>query len=91
MTNVVEQQQIELAEELVYAPAVLILSEDLYPRKLEIVREYIQNASDALDDYRAVAKMLEDRWEPVIKISVHGRSLVIFDTVPEWMPRRWSS
>src|SRR5260370_32308569 len=67
-------------EELVYAAASLILSEDLYPRKLEIVREYIQNASDALDDFRGVAEIVEDRWEPVIKISVHGRSLVIFDT-----------
>ena len=49
------------SEELVYAAAVLILSEDLYPRKLEVVREYIQNASDALDEYMSVADQIEDR------------------------------
>jgi Histidine kinase-, DNA gyrase B-, and HSP90-like ATPase len=67
------------AEELVYAAAVLILSEDLYPRKLEIIREYIQNASDALDEYRSVAEYIQDRSEPLIKISIQGRSLLIFD------------
>jgi len=80
MSEAGTQVTIELPEELVYAPAVLILSEDLYPRKLEVVREYIQNASDALDDFRPVAELIEDRAEPVIKISVQGRSLVIFDT-----------
>lgn len=67
------------SEELVYAAAVLILSEDLYPRKLEIVREYVQNASDALDEYMTVAEQIEDRAEPVIKISIQGRSLLIYD------------
>lgn len=67
------------SEELVYAAAVLILSEDLYPRKLEIIREYIQNASDALDDFIKVAEYLQDRSEPQIKISIQGRSLLIFD------------
>jgi histidine kinase/DNA gyrase B/HSP90-like ATPase len=67
------------SEELVYAAAVLILSEDLYPRKLEIIREYIQNASDALDDFIRVAEYLQDRSEPQIKISIQGRSLLIFD------------
>jgi HSP90 family molecular chaperone len=38
----------EKDEDLVYAPAILILSHDLYPRKLEVIREYIQNSSDAL-------------------------------------------
>src|SRR2546430_1911494 len=66
-------------EELVYAAAVLILSEDLHPRKLEIIREYIQNASDALDEFISVADYLEDRSEPQIKISIQGRSLLIFD------------
>src|SRR5689334_9381272 len=66
-------------EELVYAAAVLILSEDLYPRKLEIIREYVQNASDALDEFISVADFLEDRSEPQIKISIQGRSLLIFD------------
>jgi molecular chaperone HtpG len=80
MINVATKPQPALPEELVYAAAVLILSEDLYPRKLEIVREYIQNASDALDDYRVVADRIEDRWEPAIKISIQGRSLLIFDT-----------
>jgi HSP90 family molecular chaperone len=47
MTDPALQPQAEVSEELVYAPAVLILSEDLYPRKLEIIREYVQNASDA--------------------------------------------
>jgi Histidine kinase-, DNA gyrase B-, and HSP90-like ATPase len=66
-------------EELVYAAAVLILSQDLYPRKLEVVREYIQNASDALDEYRSVAEYIGDRSEPLIRISIQGRSLLIFD------------
>ncbi len=81
MANVVMKPQAEpTTEELVYAAAVLILSEDLYPRKLEIVREYIQNASDALDEYRSIAELLDDRSEPQIKISIQGRSLLIFDT-----------
>jgi hypothetical protein len=66
-------------EELVYAAAVLILSQDLYPRKLEIVREYIQNASDAIDAFAAVSDIIKDHSEPVIKVSVQGRSLLIFD------------
>jgi hypothetical protein len=66
-------------EELVYAPAVIILSSDLYPRKLEIVREYIQNASDAIDSFAAIADVLEDTSELQIKISIQGRSLLIFD------------
>jgi len=66
-------------EELVYAPAVLILSQDLYPRKLEIVREYIQNASDAIDAFAAVSDIIKDHSEAVIKVSVQGRSLLIFD------------
>jgi hypothetical protein len=67
-------------EELVYATAVLILSQDLYPRKIEIVREYIQNASDALDEYMSVADYIGDRSEPLIRVSIQGRSLLIFDT-----------
>lgn len=66
-------------EELVYAPAILILSHDLYPRKLEVVREYIQNASDAIDAFTPISDHIEDRSEPVIKLSVQGRSLLIFD------------
>jgi Histidine kinase-, DNA gyrase B-, and HSP90-like ATPase len=66
-------------EELVYAPAVLILSQDLYPRKLEIVREYIQNASDAIDTFAAVADIVKDTSESLIKISIQGKSLLIFD------------
>jgi hypothetical protein len=69
----------EESDELVYAAAVLILSEDLYPRKLEVIREYIQNASDALDDFISVSEYIEDTAEPVIKISIQGRSLLIFD------------
>lgn len=80
MSKAARKGHTEPAEELVYAPAILILSEDLYPRKLEIVREYIQNASDALDDYRVVADVIDDGWEPVIKVSIQGRSLLIFDT-----------
>jgi hypothetical protein len=79
MSDSAAKAQHELSEELVYAAAVLILSEDLYPRKLEIIREYIQNASDAIDVYSEIAD-LEDHWEPAIKISVQGRSLLIFDT-----------
>jgi hypothetical protein len=67
------------AQELVYASAVLILSQDLYPRKIEIIREYIQNASDALDEYMSVAEYIKDRSEPLIKVSLQGRSLLIFD------------
>jgi hypothetical protein len=66
-------------EELVYAPAVLILSQDLYPRKLEVVREYIQNASDAIDAFGSIAHLIDDTSEPVIKVSIQGRSLLIFD------------
>jgi hypothetical protein len=66
-------------EELVYAPAVLILSHDLYPRKIEVVREYIQNASDAIDAFAPIADLIQDSSEPVIKLSVQGRSLLIFD------------
>jgi len=57
----------------------LILSEDLYPRKLEIIREYIQNGSDALDEFMSIADYIEDRSEPLIKISIQGRSLLIYD------------
>ena len=67
------------SEELVYAPAVLILSQDLYPRKLEIVREYIQNSSDAIDAFAAVADIVKDTSEALIKISIQGKSLLIFD------------
>ena len=66
-------------EDLVYAPAILILSQDLYPRKLEVIREYIQNASDALDTYSAIANVIEETAEPQIKISVQGRSVLIYD------------
>ncbi|HEV2395798.1 MAG TPA: ATP-binding protein [Candidatus Sulfotelmatobacter sp.] len=67
-------------EELFYAPAVQILSEDLYPRKLEIVREYIQNASDALDDWMKISEFIPtDRSEPQIRVSIQGKSLLIFD------------
>ncbi len=67
-------------DELVYAPAVVILSTDLYPRKLEIVREYIQNASDALDAFAAIAGQLEDDVALQIKISIQGKSLLIWDS-----------
>lgn len=66
-------------EELVYAAAVVILSSDLYPRKLEVVREYIQNASDALDSFASVADVIEDDAALQIKISIQGRSLLIWD------------
>jgi len=66
-------------EELVFSPAILILSQDLYPRKLEVVREYIQNASDAIDSFNAIAPVIEDTTESVIKVSIQGRSLLIFD------------
>lgn len=66
-------------EELVYAPAIAILANDLYPRKLEVVREYIQNASDALDIFRRIADQIEDSTAPQIKISIQGRSLLIWD------------
>ena len=69
----------EPREEFVYAPALLILSEDLYPRKLEVIREYIQNASDAIDSFSPIAEEIEDEAEPQIKVSIQGRSLLIFD------------
>lgn len=67
-------------DDLVYAPAVLILSQDLYPRKLEVVREYIQNASDALDAFAEISHIIDDGTEPLIKISIQGRSLLVYDT-----------
>ncbi len=76
----VKQNAVEDNEELFYAAAVQILSEDLYPRKLEIIREYIQNASDALDDWMKISDLIpSDRTEPQIKISIQGKSVLIFD------------
>jgi len=76
----IKQGDIEDTEELFYAAAVQILSEDLYPRKLEIIREYIQNASDALDDWIRIADLIPgDRTEPQIKVSIQGKSVLIFD------------
>jgi molecular chaperone HtpG len=70
----------ESTEELLYAAVVQILSEDLYPRKLEIIREYIQNASDAIDDWLRIAHLIPNEpSEPEIKISIQQRSLLIFD------------
>src|SRR5260370_38964655 len=69
----------EKEEELLFAAVVRILSEDLYPRKLEIIREYIQNSSDAIDDWLAVADHIHDQTDPQIKISIQGRSLIIWD------------
>lgn len=66
-------------EEHVFAPALVILADDLYPRKLEIIREYIQNASDAIDDFRAIAERLGDDSTPQIRVSIQGRSLLIYD------------
>src|SRR5579884_2417509 len=80
MANRVAPPEIAASEELVYAPAIVILADDLYPRKLEIVREYIQNASDAIDAFRRIADHIDDTTEPLIKISVQGKSLVIYDT-----------
>jgi hypothetical protein len=65
--------------ELVYAPAIAILAGDLYPEKAHIVREYIQNASDAIDAFREVAEYVDDRATPLIKIMIQGHSLVIWD------------
>ncbi|HYK01809.1 MAG TPA: ATP-binding protein [Thermoanaerobaculia bacterium] len=79
MTDTSEMAQAPFSEELVYAPAIVILADDLYPRKLEIIREYIQNASDALDSYGRVADILDDTSHPVIKVSVQGQSLLIWD------------
>jgi hypothetical protein len=59
---------------------VQILSEDLYPRKLETIREYIQNASDAIDDWLRISDLVPDeRDEPQIKISIQMRSLIVYD------------
>ncbi len=69
----------EGAEDLVYGTAIVILADDLYPRKLEIVREYIQNASDALEAFGRVASILNDTTSSLIKISIQGRSLLIWD------------
>jgi hypothetical protein len=66
-------------EEFVYAAAVVILSSELYPRKLEIVREYVQNASDAIDSFTQISDAIDDTSTPQIKISIQGRSLLIWD------------
>lgn len=67
-------------EELVYAQAIPLLASGLYPRKLMIVREYIQNACDAIDMYAGVAEHLSyDTSDPLIKVSVQARSLLIWD------------
>ncbi len=76
----VKQHVVEDSDELFYAAAVPILSEDLYPRKIEVIREYIQNASDALDDWLKISDLIpSDRTEPQIKISIQGKSVLIFD------------
>ena len=31
-------------------------------------------------EFRLISEVVEDRWEPVIKVSIQGRSLLIFDT-----------
>src|ERR1700730_13212755 len=78
--NISPETGAENTEELLYAAVVQILSEDLYPRKLEIIREYIQNASDAIDDWLRIAHLLPDEEpEPEVKISIQQRSLLIFD------------
>ena len=67
-------------DELFHAAAVPILSEDLYPRKLEVVREYIQNASDAVDDWLKISDLIpSDRTEAQIKVSIQRKSLLIWD------------
>src|SRR5260370_19541966 len=76
----VGSNEVEDSEELFYAAAMQILTEDLYPRKLEIIREYIQNASDALDDWLKISDLIPgDRTEPQIKVSIQGKSVLIFD------------
>ena len=80
MTTQDEPSTAAAGEEYVYAQALLILSRDLYPRKLEVIREYIQNASDAIDAFIAISDQIDDYTEPQIKISIQGRSLMIFDT-----------
>lgn len=67
------------AAELVYAQAIPILASGLYPEKSQIVREYIQNASDAIDAFRQIAEHIEDSTAPLIKLMIQGRSLVIWD------------
>ena len=67
------------SEELVYAQAIVILADDLYPRKLEIIREYIQNASDAIDMFQRVAAHLGNESALEISLSIQGKSLTIFD------------
>jgi len=66
-------------EELVYAAAIVVLSNELYPRKLEIVREYIQNASDAIDSFARIAEHIHDTTDLRIKVSIQGKSLLIWD------------
>ena len=61
--------------ELVYAQAIPILAGGLYPEKLQIIREYIQNASDAIDAFRQIAEHIEETTDPLIKIMIQGRSL----------------
>ena len=67
------------SEELVYAQAIVILADDLYPRKLEIIREYIQNASDAIDMFQRVGAHLGNESALEISLSIQGKSLTIFD------------
>jgi hypothetical protein len=66
-------------QDLVYAAAIIILADDLYPRKLEIVREYIQNSSDAIDAFERISEHIEDDTAPLIKISIQGKSLLVYD------------
>jgi hypothetical protein len=65
--------------ELVYAQAIPILASGLYPEKVQIIREYVQNASDAIDAFRQIAEHIEETTDPLIKIMIQGRSLIIWD------------
>lgn len=62
-------------QEFAYAPIINALAGGLYPNKFHVIREYVQNAFDALVNWKANMK---DK-DVSIKISIQKPSIFIFD------------
>jgi len=67
---------IEKEEEYAYGFIMEVLTRGLYPMKLHVVREYVQNAYDAILDLRRQGKDIGDSR---IEIKVAPPSIFIFD------------
>lgn len=67
---------IQKEEEYAYGFIMEVLTRGLYPMKLHVIREYVQNAYDAILDLRRQGK---DKGESRIEIKVSPPSIFIFD------------